>query len=201
LSILTFALGGIALMGVQPGGAYLAKELLLQAATDTGQWWWEVALQAGGMFTAAYVVLVLAHATAPSDKPIVLTGPGLRLRDMAPLVLALCSLVLGLIPWGPYLPVPGDMTPSFFGPGALAKLLIPVLGGVVLAILFSPWPHPLASSTIWKPFARVIAPVRYACVALGTLIERGNDILCQWSAASISLLSLALAFGLLMLAA
>lgn len=201
LSILTFALGGIALMGVQPGGAYLAKELLLQAATDTGQWWWEVVLQAGGMFTAAYVVLVLAHATAPSDKPIVLTGPGLRLRDMAPLVLALCSLVLGLIPWGPYLPVPGDMTPSFFGPGALAKLLIPVLGGVVLAILFSPWPHPLASSTIWKPFARVIAPVRYACVALGTLIERGNDILCQWSAASISLLSLALAFGLLMLAA
>jgi formate hydrogenlyase subunit 3/multisubunit Na+/H+ antiporter MnhD subunit len=201
LSILTFALGGIALMGVQPGGAYLAKELLLQAATDTGQWWWAVVLQAGGMFTAAYVVLVLAHAMAPTDKPIVLTGPGLRLRDMAPLVLALCSLVLGLIPWAPYLPVPGDMTPGYFGPGALSKLLIPLLGGVVLAILFSPWPHPLASSTIWKPIARMIAPVRYACVALGSLVERGNDILCQWSAASISLLMLALAFGALMLVA
>lgn len=201
LSILTFALGGIALMGIQPGGAYLAKELLLQAATDTGQWWWEVVLQAGGMFTAAYVVLVLAHAMAPSDKPIALAGPAVRLRDVAPLVLALCSLVLGLIPWGPYLPVPKDMSPSFFGPGSLAKLLIPLLGGVVLAILLSPWPHPLASSTIWKPVARMIAPVRYACVALGTLVERGNDILCQWTAASISLLLLALAFGLLMLTA
>ena len=33
-------IGGIALMGVQPSGASLAKELLLQDTARTGQWWW-----------------------------------------------------------------------------------------------------------------------------------------------------------------
>ena len=70
LSVLAFAIGGIALMGVQPSGASLAKELLLQDTARTGQWWWAVVLQAGGMFTTAYVVLVLSHAFAPSDQPI-----------------------------------------------------------------------------------------------------------------------------------
>ncbi|PWT70812.1 MAG: NADH-quinone oxidoreductase subunit J, partial [Proteobacteria bacterium] len=67
MSVLAFALGGVALMGIQPSGAYLAKELLLQSATETGQWWWAVLLQAGGVFTGAYVVLVLAHALAPAN--------------------------------------------------------------------------------------------------------------------------------------
>ncbi len=48
IAVLAFALGGVALMGIQPSGAYLAKELLLQAAAEKGQWWWAVVLQAGG---------------------------------------------------------------------------------------------------------------------------------------------------------
>ena len=35
MSVLAFALGGVALIGVPPSGAYLAKELLLQAAVET----------------------------------------------------------------------------------------------------------------------------------------------------------------------
>jgi len=53
MSVFVFALAGLALIGVPPSGAYLAKELLLQAATGTGQWWWAVAIQAGGFLPAA----------------------------------------------------------------------------------------------------------------------------------------------------
>ncbi|MGY4292864.1 multicomponent Na+:H+ antiporter subunit D [Bradyrhizobium sp. i1.4.4] len=132
LSVLAFAIGGIALMGVQPSGASLAKELLLQDTARTGQWWWAVVLQAGGMFTTAYVVLVLSHAFAPSDQPIALIGPAPLSRDLAALALALCSLFLGLLPWDSYLPVPYDATSKLFGIDALSKLLLPVLGGAAL---------------------------------------------------------------------
>ncbi|WP_283848229.1 proton-conducting transporter membrane subunit [Bradyrhizobium sp. NAS80.1] len=198
LNVLVFALGGIALMGVPLSGAYLAKDLLLRSAEENGQWWWEIAVQAGGMFTAAYVVLVLAHALAASDKPIVLAGPTSRIRDAAPLVLALCSLLLGLVPLRPYLPVPSDMTSPLFSPGILSKLLLPALGGAVIAILVSPWPHPLASSTSWKAMMTAAAPVRRGSLALGGLVERGNEVLCQWPAASMCLLLLALLLGALM---
>ncbi|WP_247500790.1 hypothetical protein [Bradyrhizobium sp. 149] len=90
------------------------------------------------MFTAAYVVLVLAHALAPSDDPIALVGPAPRLRNAAALVLALCSLLLGLLPWTPYLPVPNTSTSGLIETGMLSKTFFTVLGGVVLAILLTP---------------------------------------------------------------
>src|SRR5262245_47793652 len=48
ISVLAFALGGLALMGVPPSGAYAAKELFLHAVGESGQWWWGLVLQAGG---------------------------------------------------------------------------------------------------------------------------------------------------------
>ncbi len=201
LSVLTFAVGGLALMGVQPGGAALAKELLLQETMRTGQWWWAVVLQAGAMFTTAYVVSVLAHALAPSDQPIALAGTAPRSRDLAALVLAICSLLLGLAPWGPYLPIPHDAASKLFGIDGLVKLLLPVLGGAALAILLSPWPHPLASSAAWKTLMKGLEPLRRTCLGFGSLVERGDGVLRHWSAAGISLLLLALAFAALMFAA
>lgn len=201
LSVLAFALGGLALMGIQPGGAALAKELLLQETARTGQWWWAVVLQAGGMFTTAYVVLVLAHALAPSVQPIGLAGPVPRSRDLAALILALCSLLLGLLPWEPYLPVPYGAASKLFDLDGLVKLLVPVLGGAALAILLSPWPHPLAASPAWKTLMSVIAPFRRTCLGFGTLVESGDDVLRQWSAAGISLLLVALMLAALMFAA
>jgi NADH:ubiquinone oxidoreductase subunit 5 (subunit L)/multisubunit Na+/H+ antiporter MnhA subunit len=201
LSVLAFAIGGIALMGVQPSGASLAKELLLQDTARTGQWWWAVVLQAGGMFTTAYVVLVLSHAFAPSDQPITLIGPAPLSRDLAALALALCSLFLGLLPWDSYLPVPYDATSKLFGIDALSKLLLPVLGGAALAILLSPWPHPLGSSAAWKALMRVVGPLRRGCLRFGSLIERGDEVLRQWSAAGISLLLVSLLLAASMFAA
>jgi len=201
LCVLAFALGGVALMGVQPSGASLEKELLLQETTRTGQWWWAVVLQAGGMFTSAYVVLVLAHALGPSDRPIAVTGPTPRNRDVAALALALCSLLLGLMPWEPYLPIPYAAVSKLFGIDGLVKMLLPVLGGATLAILLSPWPHPLASSAAWKPLMSVISPLRRTCLGFGSLVERGDEVLRQWSAAGISLLLVALVLAALMFAA
>ncbi len=70
ITVLAFALSGIALMGVLPSGAYLAKKLLLEAADDSGQWWWTIVLQGGAVFTAGYVVLVLASVLRRSPEPL-----------------------------------------------------------------------------------------------------------------------------------
>jgi multicomponent Na+:H+ antiporter subunit D len=192
LSVMTFALAGFALMGIQPGGASLAKELLLQETARTGQWWWAGVLQVGGMFTAAYVVLVLAHALSPPDQPVALATRPPRGSDLAALALALCSLLLGLLPWEPYLPIPYAVESKLFGAEALVKLLVTVLGGAALAILLSPWPHPLAGTMAWKDLTRVVGPLRRACLGFGSLVERGDHVLRQWPAASICMLAVTL---------
>jgi formate hydrogenlyase subunit 3/multisubunit Na+/H+ antiporter MnhD subunit len=201
LSVMTFALAGFALMGVQPGGAALAKELLLQETARTGQWWWAGVLEVGGMFTAAYVVLVLAHALSPSDQPVALVAKPLRGSGLAALALALCSLLLGLLPWEPYLPITYTVESKLFGVEALVKLLVTVFGGAALAILLSPWPHPLAFSAAGKTIMHLIAPLRRTCIGLGSLVETGDGVLRQWSTASISLLLVALLLAALMFAA
>jgi multicomponent Na+:H+ antiporter subunit D len=195
MSVLAFALSGIALMGIQPGGAYLAKELLLQAATETKQWWWAVVLQAGGVLTGAYVLLVLAHALAPASTSITLDGPAPRIQEAAALALALCSLLLGLMPWEQYLPIPNGIPSNLFAPTALTKSLLTILGGAIVAILLGHWRRPLGRSIFSKPALAIVGPIRRT----GELVEAIDDILRQWPAAGISLLVLALAFGTSML--
>src|SRR5262249_51045422 len=60
VSVLAFALAGMALIGLPPSGAYLAKELFLAAAAETGQWWWTTVIQAGGVLTTRCGLLLLA---------------------------------------------------------------------------------------------------------------------------------------------
>jgi multicomponent Na+:H+ antiporter subunit D len=197
MSVLAFALAGAALIGIQPSGAYLAKELLLQAATETKQWWWAVVLQAGGILTGAYVLLVLAHALAPTGKPIALDRTASRMQEAAALGLALCSLLLGLVPWEPYLSIAHDMPSNPFGPAALAKSLLIILGGAIAAILLGRWRRPLGHLVAWKALLTIVGPIRRA----GGRVEGLDEILRQWPAAGICLLMLALAFGASMLMA
>ncbi len=199
VSVLAFAAGGLALLGLPPGGAYLAKELLLQAAGETGQWWWAVVLQAGGFLTSAYLFLVLAHALAPAGEPVTLGAPVPRTREAAALALALCSLVLGLMPWEPYLPVPTNIAASALSLAAVGKVLWPVLGGAALAILLGRWDRPPGVR-----LANVVAmagPARRAAFALGGIVERADDVLRRWAVAGLSLLLLAITFAAAMLAA
>jgi multicomponent Na+:H+ antiporter subunit D len=200
ISVLAFALSGLALMGLPPGGAYLAKELLLQAAAEQGQWWWAVVLQAGGIFTGAYVVLVLAHAMMPAGKQIILDSAAPRIQEFAALALALCSLLLGLLPWDAYLPIPHGGTSDKLGLGALSKALLPLLGGAIVAILLGRWELPREHLSRWKAFLVAVGPVRRAALAASDLIGRCDNLLRQWTTACICLLSLAALFAASMLA-
>jgi formate hydrogenlyase subunit 3/multisubunit Na+/H+ antiporter MnhD subunit len=198
LSVLAFAVGGVALIGLPPSGAYLAKELLLQAAAGSGQWWWAVVIQAGGFFTSGYLLLVLAHALAPAGEPVMLRAPVPRIGEVAALALALCSLLLGLIPWQAYLPLPAGTPSNPVTLAALASALWPILGGAVLAILLGRWGDQPARILFGKVV--MVGPARRAGLAFGMLIERIDGALRQWPVAGVSLLALAILFGATMLA-
>jgi len=195
ISVLAFALSGLALMGLSPGAAYLAKALLLQAAAERGQWWWALVLQAGGFFTAAYVLLVLTYAMAPATEQVTLKKAVPRAGELAALALALCSLLLGLAPWRAYLPIPnGDVLDSL-RLGAVAKMLIPLLGGAVLAVLLGRLELPFRISPSWNAMLAPVSLVRRASLASSALVERCDNVLRQWPTACICLLSLAAAFA------
>jgi multicomponent Na+:H+ antiporter subunit D len=192
-SVLAFALSGLALVGLPPSGAYLAKELLLEAAVQTGQWWWTIVIQAGGMLTASYVLLVLAHAFMPGERFAARVSRAARIGEMAALTLAACSLLLGLLPWDAWLPV-AHAALTF---DALSKALWPLLPGALLAILLGRWGHP-------APFGKAIVArlgvARRAGLAVGKLIEQIDCRLRQWPAASVSLLVVAMLLGAALMA-
>jgi NADH:ubiquinone oxidoreductase subunit 5 (subunit L)/multisubunit Na+/H+ antiporter MnhA subunit len=195
--VLAFALGGLALIGVPPSGAYLAKELLLAASAQTGQWWWAVVIQAGGILTASYVVLVLGHALAPARVPLVLLAPVSRGAQAAALALALCSLLLGLFRWDAFFriaPVPVSNGLAF---QALSTALWPILPGAVLAILLGRW----GRAAIFGSVVGIPAPARRAGLASGRLIEQVDGWLRQWPAAGASLLVVAILLGAALMAA
>ena len=185
MSVLAFALGGVALMGLPPSGAYLAKKLLLDAAAETGQWWWDLVMQVGGFFTASYVLLVLAHALWPADGPVKLRAPVPRLQEAAALVLALCSMLLGLAAIGP---VPLDTLS--LAPEELWSAVLLVLGGGVLAMALG---HRLPPVPLGHGVA-IMGPVRTGTVAVAGVIERADDALRRWPVAGLSLLVLVIAF-------
>jgi hypothetical protein len=113
--------------------------------------------------------------------------------EAATLTLALCSLLLGLAPWHPYLPVTHGVTPT---PTlqALWSSVWPVLGGGALAILLGRWGD--------RP-ARIFATIgaaRRAALILSSGIERSDGVLRQWPAAGLCMLVLAIAFAAAMLA-
>jgi multicomponent Na+:H+ antiporter subunit D len=128
-SALAFALAGLALIGMPPSGAYLAKEPLLAASAQTGQWWWAVVIQSGGILTASYIVLVLGHALAPARAPLVLLAPISRVSEAAALALALCSLLLGLFRWDAFFPVTALTLSNGLALQALSGTLWTILPG------------------------------------------------------------------------
>ncbi len=192
VTVLTFAVAGLALMGVVPSGAYLAKKLLLDAAGSSGQWWWTMVLQGGAVFTAGYVVLVLANVMRRPPESLQLAKRVSRLSEFAALGLALSSLLLALAALGP---VPGDLLSSALAPKELGSMLLVFLGGGLLALGLS---RRSLVGTRRAGDGASDGAVRRATVALGSGFERADTFLRSWSPASISLLTLAMLFGWLM---
>lgn len=199
MSVLAFAIGGVALIGVPPSGASLAKELLLQAAAETQQWWWAAVIQTAGIFTSSYLLLVLAQALAPADQRVTLRVPVSRIQEAAALALALCSLLLGLVPWETYLSVPPGLSSNPFALKALSKALWPMLGGVVVAIVLGRWGHRLVWVSFGAGLVAIVGPVRRGAVPFGRMFERLDGVLRQWSAATLCLVVAAIVFGAAML--
>jgi formate hydrogenlyase subunit 3/multisubunit Na+/H+ antiporter MnhD subunit len=193
MSVLAFALAGVALIGMPPSGAYLAKTLLLQRAAETEQWWWAVVIQAGGIFTSGYLLLVLAHALTPAGEPVAIHPPPLTAQAAA-LALALCSLLLGLVHWEPYLPVSRAALSSPFSLKAAFTALLTILGGAVLAILFGRRDGQLIYTHFGK-FLVTMSPARRAALIVSAAVEQIDGTLRQWPMAGISILALALLLG------
>jgi len=186
VTVLAFVVSGVALMGVLPSGAYLAKKLLLASAEGSGQWWWTVVLQGGAVFTAAYVVLVLVNvlrrpAGAPPEAAPVSLG-----SQWAALLLAVCSLLLGLAANSPVLPAGLVKNPLAWSE-ALPTLLV-VMGGALLALAVS---RRALVARIGDEH-----PLRRSLLPLGRAFERGDAYARRWTSASIAVALLVLLFGL-----
>jgi formate hydrogenlyase subunit 3/multisubunit Na+/H+ antiporter MnhD subunit len=99
ITLTAFALAGLSLMGLPPSGGFAAKWLLLRAGLETGQWWWMLVILGGGVLTGTYLYRVLAVAgfsggeSAP--RPL---QPVARSRELIVLLLAVVSVLLGLLP-------------------------------------------------------------------------------------------------------
>ncbi|MBS0562255.1 MAG: NADH-quinone oxidoreductase subunit J [Proteobacteria bacterium] len=101
VTVFAFGLAGMSLMGLPPSGGFVAKAMLLTASVAEAQWWWAVAILAGGLLAAGYLFRVLgpAMAAAAPGAPPVAEIP-LR-RQAVVLGLAVFALLLGLVPLRP----------------------------------------------------------------------------------------------------
>jgi multicomponent Na+:H+ antiporter subunit D len=96
-----FGLAGLSLMGVPPSGGFVAKWLLLSATVMEGQWWWAAVILVGGLLAGGYVFIVLGKAmgrASGSSRP---CAPVSRRREIVALSVALCAVLLGLVPLKP----------------------------------------------------------------------------------------------------
>jgi formate hydrogenlyase subunit 3/multisubunit Na+/H+ antiporter MnhD subunit len=184
LAALTFLLAGVALIGPPTSGVYLAKTLFLTAASDTHQWWWRLVLETGGILTSGYLVLVVAQALKPlgesAVRPRRILAP---LQAVPAMLLALCSLLLGLLPWRDWLPLNDVMAkPDTFGLGALWSLVWPLAAGVALAVVLGRW-------------------TKHRPLRVALWLDQADVALRQWPAAALSLCGLTILLGLAMIAA
>jgi multicomponent Na+:H+ antiporter subunit D len=178
-----------------PSGAYVAKKLLLDAAVETEQWWWELVMQAGGFFTASYVLVVLAYALWPADGLVKLRAPVPRLQEAAALALALCSLLLGLAAIGPV-----RLDDLSFASKELWAALWPMLAGGVLVFALTRWGRSRLPRIPQGDIAVAIDAAVRAAPGWGKSLERVDGRLRQWPVAGLSLLVLVIMFAAALLA-
>ncbi len=186
ITVLAFVLGGVALMGVLPSGAYLAKKLLLDAADTSGQWWWTLVLQGGAVFTTGYVVLILVRVLRRPAQPLRELKPVSLLSQWAALGLSLASLGLALA--AVIGPLPASLISNPLSMKELGNTL-GVLGvGTLLAMGLGRKPLVAASS----------GALRGATQALARGFEQGDHFIRRWPSAMVSLLGIAVMFGWLL---
>jgi len=101
ITTFTFGIAGLSLMGVPPSGGFVAKWLLLQASVMEGQWWWAAVMLVGGLLAGGYIFMVLGKALSSTDVPFEARDSVARGREFVALALALCAVLLSLVPLRP----------------------------------------------------------------------------------------------------
>ena len=187
LPMLAFVLGGVALMGVLPSGAYLAKKLLLDAADTSGQWWWTLVLQGGAVFTAGYVVLILVRVLRRPAQPLTELKPVSMLSQWAALGLSLASLGLALT--AVMGPLPASLISNPLSPKELGNTLVVLAVGTLLAL------GPGAAAAVRRPRGGAL---RGATQALARGFEQGDHFIRRWPSAMVAMLGIAATFGWLL---
>ncbi len=98
VTVFAYAIAGVNLMGLPPSGGFVAKWMMLTTSLASQQWWWALVLMAGSLLAAAYVFRVVSRLfIIPPDFPVVQRHSRAGLLEWPSLVLALCSLFMGLI--------------------------------------------------------------------------------------------------------
>lgn len=93
-----YAAAGVNLMGLPPSGGFIAKWMMLIASLSAHQWLWALVLLTGSFLSAAYVFRVVAQLfVIPPDTPVVARHRQAGLLEWPALILALISLLMGLI--------------------------------------------------------------------------------------------------------
>jgi multicomponent Na+:H+ antiporter subunit D len=102
VTVFAFGVAALSLVGLPPSGGFVAKWLLLTAAITAGQWWWTPVMLLGGLLAGGYMFRVLAPVLTDANEPLVPRAPALRNRELVVLALALCSMLLGILPLRPF---------------------------------------------------------------------------------------------------
>lgn len=95
VTIFAFGLAGVALMGLPPSGAFIAKWLLLESAIAAGQWWLALVVLVGGLLAAIYMFRVVAKVFVASEAELPRAAP--LTMQVVPLVLAFVAIGLGVV--------------------------------------------------------------------------------------------------------
>jgi len=95
LTLSSFGLAGVTLMGLPPSAGFLAKWLLIEAALAQGYWFIALVALAGGLLAAVYVFRVLHQAflLAPAASAIAAVP---RTLEWTTFALAAASVAVGL---------------------------------------------------------------------------------------------------------
>ncbi len=118
ISCLAFAISGVNLMGLPPSGGFIAKWLLLNSSLASTQWWWSIIVMAGSLLASVYVFKVVSQLfVAPAGIGIREYKPHSPLLEWPALVLAMISLLLGLIAPYPLLILGSDNVVSVLSQG------------------------------------------------------------------------------------
>jgi len=187
VTMLAFVLSGVALMGILPSGAWLAKKLLLDAASDSGQTWLTVVLQGGALFTAGYVILVLVNALRRPASALTLAKRVSPVSEYAALALALCSLLLAL---AAVIPVPVELPSAAVTLKDLTTMVLVLLGGALLAQGLSA--RPLFGSATAETGEAM--GLQRLTAGVGAAFGQIDLVTRRWAVASINLIMLSILF-------